>query len=214
MSGCCRMFMPFFYHLSGIRMSTKPKSSTFTRRLPLFLLPEDEDAFSRGLKDNFPSVQFIDYPTWPPTAATIHQSIANSGSKYVYIWFPDILSKPRKNARPEYGAPICLAFLLERSWFWPNEENILYSGRLAISLEQTDLEDSEAPLAIAKQVAYRLRQQNAASLMLVTPATQTNMLDRIKSYIVGKQVVQWCQENPAGFLRDASRKSLNYRPEF
>jgi len=177
-------------------------------------MPEDEDVFSRGLKDNLPSVQFIDYPTWPPTAATIHQSIANSGSKYIYIWFPDILSKPRKNARPEYDAPTCLAFLLERSTFWPNEDNILPSGRLAISLEQTELEDSEAPLAIAKQVAYRLRQQNTASLTLVTPENQTNLLDRIKSYIVGKQVVQWCRENPTGLLRDASRKSLNYRPEF
>ena len=160
------------------------------KQIQLFLLADDEAAFSAALLNARPRLVFVDGARWNTSNPPLVESVSTCTSWWSFLWDTSVVeSLPvyvRKDGKFE-GPTAGLVIELTRSAL---QGGALLSGRLAASTDVADKKVAQAMDRFADDV-WKVMKAVTQAVIAVDPQTGKVIRDKVPEYRAGHHAAAW-----------------------
>lgn len=181
------------------------------KQIQLFLSVEDEAAFSKAVKNVRPQMVVVDDSRWCKPVPPVVESIAACSSAFAFLWDQGIVERLPFLARDDGKFDGPQAGLVLAVWRSRRSENVLLSGRLAISTGISDKRIAAAMDQFAADV-WKVMKQVTAPVVAVDPSNGSVVRDKVPEYRAGLHAIAWANASTDHFFRDRSVLQAFFKP--
>lgn len=173
------------------------------KQIQLFLSVEDEEAFTDAVRVVRPCLMVVDDSRWSTATPPIVSSIAACSSAFAFLWDQGITERLPSLAREDGKFDGPQAGLVLAIWRSKRLEDVLLSGRLAVSTGVSDKRVAAAMDRFAADV-WKVMKAITAPVVAVNPSNGAIVRDKVSEYRAGHHAVAWANASTDRFFRDRS----------
>lgn len=179
-----------------------------TKQLQLFLVSEDEQAFTQSLRAIRRKVVFLDGNVWSASEPLVASSIEDCGSRLVYLWdqelvfpLPTITRGDGRLEGPISGVVVQLVRSLVR-------EDVLLSGRVAAGTGGVENALELSMRAFIGDIWNVLREVAPVRLDSVDTSSGVVLHSLVPNYRAGRHAAAWVEGKPERQFKDRSTSNF------